>query len=148
MKKAILLFTMAIVSLSIQAQTNLRVGALLNDPDGYEKGTKTVWVKSKELKKYKLTVYRSISSENSQMIGKMEKAVIADSKQASDKEIGYIGPHLYFAFLSFPPKSAGQTNRPFIFYRNPSLKNSEKKEATLVYMEGSLTMEEVKKLFK
>ncbi len=148
MKKVILLFIMAVGCLSMQAQSNLHISPIFDHISDYEKDTKTVWVKGKELKKYKLTLYRSLSTENSQIASDMEKAVMADSRKAADKEIGYIGSRLYFAFLSLPPEAAGQDFMRFIFYRNPSLKNGGKKEVTLVYMEGKITMGELKNLFK
>lgn len=148
MKKAILLFIMTVGCLSLQAQSNLHISPVFDHISDYGKDTKTVWVKGKELRKYKLTLYRSISTENSQMAANMEKAVLADSRKAADKEVGYIGSHLYFAFLSLPPEAAGQDFMRFIFYRNPSLKNGGKNEVTLVYMEGQITMSELKNLFK
>ena len=148
MKKAILLFIMTVCGMSLQAQSNLHITTIFDHISEYEKDTKTVWVKGKELRKYKLDLYRSISTENSQIAGTMEKAVMADSRKAADKEIGYIGSRLYFAFLSLPPEAAGQDFMRFIFYRNPSLKDGAKKEVTLVYMEGRITMDQLKNLFK
>ena len=148
MKKIILLFVMTVLCQCLLAQSNLHISPVFEHISDYGKDTKTVWVKGKELRKYKLTLYRSISTENSQIAGNMEKAVIADSKKAVDKEIGYIGSRLYYAFLSLPPEAAGQDFMRFIFYRNPSLKNNSKKEVTLVYMEGRITMSELKNLFK
>lgn len=130
------------------AQINLSISTFFEESSVYTSDAKTVWVEGRELKSYHLTLYRSISSENPKTVKDMEQAVNLDSKRAADKEIGYIGSRLYYAFLSLPPVAAGSSLCRYIFYRNASLKSKEKKDATLVYMEGNVSMQELKKLFK
>ncbi len=148
MKKLILSFIMSVLCLSISAQENLNITPLFENLTKYDNDATCIWVDGNELRKYKLTLYRSVATKNNQAISHIEKAVIADSKKAADKEMGFIGSRLYFAFLSLPSETVGQNFRRFIFYRNKGLKNGSNKEATLVYMEGKVTMREIKKLFK
>ena len=131
-----------------QAQSNLSVSVFFEDNYAYAAESRMVWVEGRELKPYHLKLYRSISTENKQAVREMELAVLKDGKEAADKEIGYIGQRLYYAFLSFKPLAAGSNIKRYVFYRNASLKSKDKKDATLVYMEGTVSMEELKKMFK
>ena len=130
------------------AQANLSIGVFFSDDYEYADDAKMVWVEGKELKAYKLSLYRSITTENKLMVSDMEKAVIKDSKKAADKEIGKIGQRLYYAFLSLQPEKEKSNVRRYVFYRNAALRQGGKNEATLVYMEGHVSMEDLKKLFK
>ena len=107
-----------------------------------------VRVEGSELKPYHLTLYRSFSiGETAYVVDRVEQCVMADARQAYSKETGELGGRLYYAFLALPPRTGQQENR-YIFYRNASLREGGKDELTLVYMEGSATMDELKKLFK
>ncbi len=134
--------------LHAHAQTNLSIRVFFDDNYPYANESRMVWVEGKELKPYHLKLYRSISTEKKQEMMEMELAVLKDGKEAADKEIGYIGQRLYYAFLSFKPLAAGSNIKRYVFYRNASLKSKDKKDATLVYMEGTVSMEELKKMFK
>ncbi len=139
---------LAMTMLYANAQASLSINIFFKENSDYAKDSKMVWVEGRELEPYNLTLYRSISTENKQTAREMEQAVLKDGKIAADKEIGYIGHHLYYAFLSLKPVADGSNIRRYIFYRNASLKSNAKKDATLVYMEGKVSMEELKKLFK
>ena len=76
---------------------------------------------------------------------RMERLVVADEKNAVSKETGRIGEKLYYGFYCFP---AHMGNLRYVFYRNSSLREVESNEVTLVYIEGNVTMEELKKMFK
>jgi hypothetical protein len=72
-------------------------------------------------------------------------SVITTEKNAVSKETGRIGENLYYGFYCFP---AHKGNLRYVFYRNSSLREVESNEVTLVYIEGNVTMEELKKMFK
>ena len=133
---------------TVSAQANLSISPFFEEHSAYSDDSKMVWVEGRELKAYHLCLYRSITTENPKTIKEMEQAVIKDSKRAADKEIGYVGPRLYYAFLSLKPEKTNSNPKRYIFYRNASLKANNKKDATLVYMEGMVSLEELKKLFK
>jgi len=139
---------MTLIAVCADAQANLNISVFFDANSSYADDAKEVWVEGSQLRPYRLSLYRSITTENKQTITAMEQAVIKDGKKAADKEIGYIGSRLYYAFLSMKPAASGSTVRRYVFYRNASLKSSTKKDATLVYMEGQITMEELKNLFK
>lgn len=139
---------LTLVCLYANAQSRLNISVFFDENSVYATDSKMVWVEGRELKPYKLSTYRSITTENSNTIRDMEQAVIKDSKQAADKEIGYIGSRLYYAFLSLKSVRHGSPVSRYVFYRNASLKSNSKKDATLVYMEGQVSMEELKNLFK
>jgi len=129
----------------VQAQKGLHIGEFFNRK--FAKAT-LVQVEGRELKPYHLTLYRSFSiGETENVADRMEQCVMADARLAYSKETGELGERLYYAFLALPPREGQQANR-YIFYRNVSLRQGGKDELTLVYMEGSVTMDELKKLFK
>jgi len=77
----------------------------------------------------------------------METLVCQDAKSAVDKEVGTIGNRLYYGFYCF---SEEEGTLRYLFYRNTPVKPEREKlpEATVVYMEGQVTLEELKQLFQ
>ena len=149
MKRLIIMILVSVCfALKLDAQQNLAISPFFDEKSAYTKDARMVWVDSPELEPFKLTLYKSISTEKKDVVEKMEKAVRKDSKMAADKEIGYIGDNLYYAFVTLKPAALNSTLKRHIFYRNASLKPHGKKDATLVYMEGHVTMDELKKMFK
>lgn len=146
MRRIVLLCIIATCCVSIsQAQKGLHISDFFEK--NFAKAT-MVHIEGSELKPYHLTLYRSVSfSDTYLVVDAMEKSVLADARQAYSKETGNLGGRLYYAFLALPPLAGRHANR-YIFYRNASLREGGKDELTLVYMEGSATMDELKKLFK
>lgn len=107
-----------------------------------------VFIKGKELKKYNLSLFRSLTVTNAPAVFReMETLVCKDAESAVDKEVGTIGNRLYYGFYCFPEQEG--TFR-YLFYRNTSVKRErdQQPEATVVYMEGQVTLEELKQLFQ
>lgn len=146
MRRIVLLCIIATFGVSIvQAQKGLSISDFFEKP--FAKAT-MVHVEGSELTPYHLTLYRSVSfSDTYLVVDAMEKSVLTDARLAYSKEMGNQGKRLYYAFLALPPRDGHHANR-YIFYRNASLREGGKDELTLVYMEGSATMDELKKLFK
>lgn len=146
MRRIVLLCIIATCCVSIvQAQKGLHISDFFEKP--FAKAT-MVHVEGSELTPYHLTLYRSVSfSDTYLVVDAMEKSVLTDARLAYSKEMGNKGKRLYYAFLALPPRDGRHANR-YIFYRNASLREGGKDELTLVYMEGSATMDELKKLFK
>ena len=69
-----------------------------------------------------------------------------DAQTAVDKEVGKVGKRLYYGFYCFP---AQDDNYRYLFYRNAAVApgSSKKMEVTVVYMEGKITLEELKRMF-
>lgn len=128
------------------AQKHLNVAEMF---DGRYKGQENaieVTVKGEKLEPYGLDVFRSLTLKNSPGdFERMEKLVEQDGRNAVNKETGRIGERLYYGFYCFPYK---KDKYCYLFYRNSSLRRVEDNEVTLIYMEGNVTLEDLKEMFK
>lgn len=143
-------FTIIILMLAFvveaQSQTSLQIAELFNGSYKRKDNAIEVVVKGNQLKRYKLEVFRSLTIKNDPKdFERIEKLVEQDEKHAISKETGHIGERLYYAFYCFSPQKG---RFRYIFYRNSSLRKTESNELTLIYMEGNITMDELKVMFK
>jgi hypothetical protein len=143
-------FTIIILILAFvvegQSQTGLQIAELFNGAYERKDNAIEVVVKGNQLERYKLEVFRSLTIKNDQKdFERIEKLVELDEKNAISKETGRIGERLYYAFYCFPPQKG---RFRYVFYRNSSLRKTESNELTLIYMEGNVTMDELKMMFK
>lgn len=143
-------FTIIILMLAFvveaQSQTSLQIAELFNGSYKRQDNAIEVVVKGNQLKRYKLEVFRSLTIKNDPKdFERIEKLVEQDEKHAISKETGHIGERLYYAFYCFSPQKG---RFRYIFYRNSSLRKTESNELTLIYMEGNVTMDELKVMFK
>ena len=143
-------FTIIILMLAFvveaQSQTSLQIAVLFNGSYKRKDNAIEVVVKGKQLERYKLEVFRSLTIKNDPKdFERIEKLVEQDEKHAISKETGHIGERLYYAFYCFSPQKG---RFRYIFYRNSSLRKTESNELTLIYMEGNVTMDELKVMFK
>lgn len=128
------------------SQEGLQIAALFNGQYKRKDNAIEVIVKGSKLEPYRLKVFRSLTVKDDPAdFERIEKLVEQDGKNTLSKETGSIGGHLYYAFYCLPSK--GDYYR-YIFYRNSSLREIESNELTLIYMEGNVTMEELKLMFK
>ena len=128
------------------SQERLRIGELFDGSYKRKNNAIEVTVKGETLKRYRLELFRSLTVKNDPKdFGRIEKLVEADGKDAVSKETGRIGERLYYAFYCFPPHNG---RLRYVFYRNSSLREVEANELTLVYIEGNVTMDELKEMFK
>lgn len=148
MKHRTLIFLLAIqLALPLCAQSGLHVSALFEGQYRNRNDATEVIMKGKRIRQYKLTLFRSLTlntrTVNTQEI---ERLVRADAANALDKEAGMKGGRLYYGFYRLRP--VGHTNR-YLFYRNNALKPGGGHNATLtiIYLEGTASIEELKKLF-
>ena len=120
------------------AQEGLRIGELFDGSYKRKSNAIEVVIKGEKLKRYRLNVFRSLTIKNDPKdFERIEKLMEADEKNAVSKETGRI-----YCF----PAYKGQLR--YVFYRNSSLREVESNEVTLVYIEGNVTMDELKKMFK
>ena len=143
-------FTIIILMLAFvveaQSQTSLQIAELFNGSYKRKDNAIEVVVKGNQLERYKLEVFRSLTIKNDPKdFERIEKLVELDEKHAISKETGHIGERLYYAFYCFSPQKG---RFRYIFYRNSSLRKTESNELTLIYMEGNVTMDELKVMFK
>ena len=143
-------FTIIILMLAFvveaQSQTSLQIAELFNGSYKRKDNAIEVVVKGNQLERYKLEVFRSLTIKyDPKDFERIEKLVEQDEKHAISKETGHIGERLYYAFYCFSPQKG---RFRYIFYRNSSLRKTESNELTLIYMEGNVTMDELKVMFK
>ena len=127
------------------AQKNMDIAPLFEGAERAKYGFSAVVIEGKSLKKYDLTLFKSVTTTKTQWFDEVERMVENDSKVAIDKECGYINGKLYYGFYQFKPPDGKYR---YIFYRNSSLRDDEPDEVTIVYMEGYPTLEELKKMFR
>ena len=129
-----------------KSQEGLQIAELFNGQYKRKYNAIEVVVKGNQLERYKLEVFRSLTIKNDPKdFERIEKLVEQDEKHAISKETGHIGERLYYAFYCFPPE---KERFRYIFYRNSSLRKTESNELTLIYIEGNVTMDELKDMFK
>ena len=145
MRHLIALITIFFCLTGVYAQSGLAIDPMFNGSGKWELKFAATYIKGKMLKEYDLTLFRSITTGDSQLFDEIEKTVEKDTEQAIDKECGYINGKLYYGFYVLKPKNKKYR---YIFYRNSSLRDDEKDEITVVYMEGYPTLDKLKKMFQ
>lgn len=129
--------------LSMYAQTDLTTSCFF---DGrFNKSDKAVvtLLKGKKLIPYNLSLFHSITLENSpDEIQKFEKAVMEDKKKAKQIELINADSKVMACYLQLPPVSSESKQNRFILYRSPT-----PDQATLIYMEGDTDLDSLIKIF-
>lgn len=148
MKHAVILgLFLLLCSLPLQAQKNLNISSLFNGQYRNKEDATEVLMKGRKLVPYKLSLFRSLTLNTGTVnVSQIEKMVKADGAKAIDKEVGSRSGRLYYAFYQLKP--SGENCR-YLFYRNNSLQtgNGKKNTLTVIYMEGTATIEELKRTF-
>lgn len=143
--KRIFFLLLLIVSLPLAAQKGLHVNALFEQAQGGQKQVTTLTLKGSRLAPYRLSLFRSITFPSAYVQQwQVEQLVERDAKGASYVESGRKDGHLYFGFYRLP--SRGSTHR-YLFYRHNALAKGGDATATLIYMEGKASLEELKQHF-
>lgn len=147
MKRFLLFITLLTIVTGIaSAQAGLAVDRLFGSQYKKQKNAIEVMVRGRELRPYKLTLFRSITVKgNTDEFFAIEQCVRQDAAKATDKETGMIGNHIYYGFYLLPWTGA---QHRYLFFRNSSLHRGGAREATLVYMEGTATIDELKNMFR
>lgn len=134
-------------SLPLSAQKDLQIGKFFDSSYGKRKDATETLIKGKQLKPYKMTLFRSLTLPiHAVNIAELEKAIKTDTKEAIDKEAGSKGARLYYGFYQLRPIDK---TRRYLFFRNNSLNptTSRQNTLTLIYMQGSATLDELKSKF-
>lgn len=149
MPRRILLLVWAFtLSLALWAQKGLHVAQLFDGRYHKRKDATEVLMKGRQLSAYKLSLFRSLTlgpqSGNASVI---EPLVKADGRSAIDKELTTRGGRLAVAFYQLP--SVGKTRR-YLYYSNAGAAAgaAQASQITLIYMEGTATLDELKRSFK
>lgn len=134
-------------TLSASAQDGLGVKALFEKKYQAKDNVTVVFVKGQEIKRYGLTMFRSIvMAEGSALSHHVEAIVKQDALKATSKEVAVKNGRLYYGFYSFRPVRS-KINR-YLLYRNNALGETGKSNITLIYMEGKTSLEQLRKNFK
>lgn len=146
MKRTLTILAIALFAAFVaKAQGSLNVAKVFDGRFRDRKEATEVLLKGKEIKSYGLTLFRSLTrvlpDKEAQQV---EAWVTADGASATDKETGRKGSRLYYGFYKLKP-SGGQ-NR-YIFYRNNALQPGKSGKLTVIYMEGTATITELKRNF-
>ena len=136
---------MCFMAYHANAQKDLEITPLFEGAGRAKYGFSAVIIEGKSLKKYNLTLFKSVTTSKTELFDELENMVEDDSVEAIDKECGYINDRLYYGFYQFKPVNGKYR---YIFYRNSSLRDGEPDETTIVYMEGYPTLEELKEMFR
>lgn len=92
---------------------------------------------------YDISLYRSISiTGDGGDADVIEPLVTSDGKRAIDSEVSYKGGQLYYVFYQLP---ASDTHK-YLLYINRHRAGGDK--IVLMYIEGDVTMRQLKKMFK
>lgn len=127
------------------AQSHLNVAPMFEGKKEWSLKFTGSHIEGRPLKTYNLTLFRSITTSDHRLYDKIEALVEKDGKNTIDKESGYINGKLYYAFYQFKPKNK---KYQYLFYHNSSLREDKPDEVTIVYIEGYVTLTELKKIFK
>lgn len=146
-QKTIILIIGLIMSLNVSAQSGLNIARLFDGRYHKNKDATEVLMKGRQLNAYKLSLFRSLTlGPQSGNAATIEPLVKADGRNAIDKEMSIQGGRLAMAFYQLP--SRGKTHR-YIFYSNSGAgRRTAASKITLIYMEGTATLSELKRTFK
>ena len=129
MKKIILSLVLTLTAaLPLTAQKGLHIEELFGGKYQHHKDATEVLLKGRQISQYGLTLVRNAP------------------RLAADKETGLKAGRLYYGFYRLPPLSKKPLNR-YIFYRNNALGKGGKPTLTLIYMEGTASIEDLRKTF-
>lgn len=146
-KTIITLLLSALALLPAAAQKGLAVDDLFGGRYRNRVDVVETLLRGKSLKGYGLTLFRSLAMPAAGRDALLvERKVCADVADAVEKEAGYKKGRLYYGFFRLKPRGKGAPQR-FIFYRNNELRDDRKPELTLIYMEGTASMEELRRTF-
>lgn len=145
-----ILFSIAsvlMISLGAFAQKDLDIGKFL---DGRYKGNANateVTIKGKRLKEFKLTLYHSVTIINDDAVmDSIAAAFKATLEEAESENISYTGSNLFYGFCELRKDDTTKPNR-FVFFKDMRYATDRKEDkVTLIYMEGSASIEYLKKV--
>ena len=145
MKRYLTTILLFIYFAAVSGQSHLNIAPVFYETKRWTHMFTGAHIEGKHLKPYNLTLFKSCTTSDHRNYDEMEQLVEKDGKNAIDKECGYINGKLYYAFYLLKPI---KDKYQYIFYRNSSLRKDEPNEVTLVYMEGYVSLKELKNMFK
>ncbi len=150
MRKIIIMFLMLVASLTVSAQTGLKINELFQGRIIPQERMMETRVRGKSIAKYQLSYYRSLRlNVTSQEAGQVRALLGKDAEQSVDMRTSRKNPHRWDTWtckLQMP--SVAGKNR-YVCYQEQFDKQHEKCELTVIYMEGSVdSLEKLEELLK
>lgn len=103
-------------------------------------------IEGKELDDYHLDVFKSLTLIPSDSISQdIEKRVMDDVGGSISHELNYRDSCLYYGLFQLSPVKG---KKRYIFYRNNAMVPNSDGVLTLIYMEGSASIAQLRKMFK
>lgn len=145
MKRFLFLFLMLLATNAALAQNGLHVESYFTATAAATEGMNTIRLSGKKVSSYGLSLFHSVTLKASKDKNHdLEKKVLKDARNAIFSEAGTKDGRLYYGFYRLP--STEKKNR-YLFYRNNALRNNADDTLIVIYMEGSASIEELKKTF-
>lgn len=146
-RRTVLVLWCMLVPALLFAQHGLEVGRVFDGRYQKNRNAVEVIVKGRKLKPYGLTVFRSLTLRNAPSdFNTISAWVETDGRKAVDKEVGLLHGRLYYGFYRF--KQEGKEPYRYLFFRNTALRDRQRQEVTVVYMEGHVSIARLKQMFK
>ena len=142
----IIILTCLLTTMAAMGQTGLNINRLFDGRYKKAAGATEIIVTGVQAREIGLTVYHSLSVTEKSQAELVEALVVKDGVQAVDKEVEYRNGQLYYGFYTMPKHK--RSNR-YIFFLNQNLaRKAPKNVVTLIYMEGSASADQIKKLIR
>ena len=147
MKRFILLFLVLLLALPpAVAQKGLHIDQLFGSELRGRKGSTEVLVTGREAACYGLTLFRSLTFRATREETLWaERLVRADRAGATGMEEARRNARLYYGFYELKANPEGKSR--YLFYRNGQLEKGTEGKLTVIYMEGTATIDELKRRF-
>lgn len=145
MKRILITLTALLIATAAYTQKNMHISPLFDGKGKWSLKFSATHIEGKSLRPYELTLFKSLTTSDYRLYSEIESIIESDSKDAIDKECGYINGKLYYGFYQFKPIDGKYR---YIFYRNSSLRENEPNEVTIVYIEGYPTLARLKEMFR
>lgn len=150
-RNMILALLLILSSASLPAQERVSLESLFTQNLGILKGENVtqVHLSGSKIASYKLTLFKSLTlkptKETYQFIESLVEAEI-EAEKATCHEMSRKNDQLYHGLYQLPSKEKGIHR--YIFYRNNALTEKSDSLLTLIYMEGSATIQQLQKTFR
>ncbi len=142
----IIILTCLLTTMAVMAQNGLNINRLFDGRYKKAAGATEIIVTGRQAREIGLTVYHSVSVTDKTQAEIIENLVVKDGVQAVDKEVEYRNGQLYYGFYVL---SRQHSSNRYIFFLNQNLaRKAPKNNVTLIYMEGKVNADKIKKLIR
>ena len=145
MRKVFLLIILILVYCSLSAQDGLKSAPAFDGRLIPQEGRTETLVKGSQLDRLELSLFHSVKSViSAQTLDEIASLVQEDAKDAVSKEMDIVHGRLSYALISFQRSEAGKGR--YLCFQSQEAEDG-RFEVILVYMEGSTTIDNLKRKF-